>query len=545
MAKSTIEHFRALQKARAAGDEEAAQVIAKKMVDDMNTAERTMFGAASGVANVVQNVGNILGLVEDETVRETRALTQPLRETTAGRVGEFGGELLTSIVPAAGVVRGVSTAARLAPSLARTSALTRGVATGATEGAVQGAVTAGPDERGESAYLGALTGGAFPLVGAAYRSARSGVRPTRSARELARQGVELTPGQMNPQGALGQLEEVSESLPLGVGTAITKARQGGWRQARKLVAQESAPPGFARAIPDDPNRAVEVIRNAYSDAYKIVEGFPVAPKIMSEGADIPLSTAFRNAVRDRSALVKDDDVRSVSKFLKNQLSGVQGRPIKSEDLLSIRSDIRELLRARDLTTGSERLLLNAEKAVTDALESQLPEDAMKALKGIDNQYAKFAVFRRAVVKGGDQGFTPNQLSTAVKESADAGEYAAGGGLLRQFSAPSAEVFAATQPRTGRMLATLGALGLGGYSVSQDPSLGSAAPLVAAGLLYGTSAGRRAALGQTGLQRNLRQLERTARREIPKAYRQAAASGIRRTGAYTVPGLLVDEEDMYE
>ena len=96
MARSTIQHYQALQRARAAGDNEAAQVIAKQMVDDMSTAERALFGAGSGVTNVVQNIGNILGLVEDETVRETRALTQPLRETTAGRIGEFGGELATS-----------------------------------------------------------------------------------------------------------------------------------------------------------------------------------------------------------------------------------------------------------------------------------------------------------------------------------------------------------------------------------------------------------------------------------------------------------------
>jgi hypothetical protein len=538
MAKSTIEHFRALQKARAAGDEEAAQVIAKKMVDDMNTAERTMFGAASGVANVVQNVGNILGLVEDETVRETRSLTQPLRDTTAGRVGEFGGELLTSIVPAAGVVRGISAAARLAPSLSRAPALAKAVAAGATEGAVQGAVTAGPDERGEAAYLGALTGGAFPLVGATYRTARSGVRPTRSARELTRQGVELTPGQMNPQGVLGQLEETTEALPF-VGPMVSGARQEGWRQTQKLVAETAAPPGFQGAIPNNPNKAVDALRRGYNEAYKVVEGIDVTP--------FGLSTSFQQAVKDRSTLILKDDVQSVSRFLKNQLSGIEGRGmLKSDDLLRIRSNIREQLRARDISTGSERLLLNAEKAVTDALEAQLPADAMRALRDIDRQYAKFAVFRRAVEKGKDSpsGFTPSQLSTAVKEATDAGEYAAGGGLLRQVSGPAADVFATTQPKTGRMVATLGALGLGGYSAYQDPT-GAALPLASLGLLYGTSAGRRAALGQTGLQRNLRQLERTARREIPKAYRQAATSGIRRTGAYAVPGLLIDEEDMYE
>jgi len=38
MARSTIQHYKALQRARAAGDNDAAQVIAKQMVDDMSTA---------------------------------------------------------------------------------------------------------------------------------------------------------------------------------------------------------------------------------------------------------------------------------------------------------------------------------------------------------------------------------------------------------------------------------------------------------------------------------------------------------------------------
>jgi hypothetical protein len=540
MARSTIEHFRALQKARAAGDDEAAQVIAKNMVDDMSTAERAMFGAGSGIANVVQNVGNILGFVEDETVRETRALTQPLRETTAGRVGEFGGELAASLVPAGGAARLLGMAAKAAPILSKAPALARAIGTAATEGAVQGAVTAGPDERGEAAYFGAATGGLFPAVGAAYRAARAGVRPTPAARSLVRQGVELTPGQMNPQGILGQLEEGAEALPV-VGPKVREARQGGWQQTQKLVAKSSAPPGFNKAIPDDPNEAVDVLRKGFNEAYSVAEGFPVAPKIMSEGADIPLSTAFRNAVRDRSTLVKDDDVRSVSRFLKNELSAIQGRPLQSEDLLRVRSNIREQLRARDLSSGSERLLINAEKSVTQALESQLPEDAMRALKQVDNQYAKFSVYRRAVAKGGEKEFTPKQLSTAVKEATDAGEYSAGGGLLRSISKPAATVFGETQPKTGRMVATLGALSLGGYAASQDP-YGSIAPLAGMGLLYATPAGRRLAMGQTGMQRGLRGLERQARRNIPKAFREAATTGLRRTGSYAVPGLLVDEEE---
>lgn len=535
MARSTIQHYQALQRARAAGDNEAAQVIAKQMVDDMSTAERALFGAGSGVTNVVQNIGNIFGLVEDETVRETRALTQPLRETTAGRIGEFGGELATSLIPAAGAARAISAAAKVLPALSRAPALARSIGAGATEGAVQGAVTAGPGDRGEAAYLGAATGGLFPAAGAAYRSARAGVRPTPAARALTQKGVELTPGQMNPRGILGQLEEVTEALPL-VGPTVRSAREEGWRQTRKLVAENAAPPGFQGVIPDNQNKAVDALRKGYNEAYKIVEGIDITP--------FGLSTGFKQAVRDRSTLVKKDDINSVARFLNNELSAIQGRGIiKSEDLLRIRSNIREQLRARDISSGAERLLVNAEKAVTDSLDSQLPADAMYALKAIDNQYAKFVVFRRAVEKGKESDFTPNQLSLAVKEATDAGEYAAGGGRLREISNPAADVFSTTQPKTGRMVATLGALGLGGYSAYQDP-MGAALPLTGLGLLYGTAAGRRLAMGQSGAQLRARALERSVRRNVPQAFREAAATGVRRTGSYAVPGLLVDE-DQYD
>lgn len=535
MARSTIQHYQALQRARAAGDNEAAQVIAKQMVDDMSTAERALFGAGSGVTNVVQNIGNIFGLVEDETVRETRALTQPLRETTAGRIGEFGGELATSLIPAAGAARAISAAAKVLPALSRAPALARAIGAGATEGAVQGAVTAGPGDRGEAAYLGAATGGLFPAAGAAYRSARAGVRPTPAARALTQKGVELTPGQMNPRGILGQLEEVTEALPL-VGPTVRSAREEGWRQTRKLVAENAAPPGFQGVIPDNQNKAVDALRKGYNEAYKIVEGIDITP--------FGLSTGFKQAVRDRSTLVKKDDINSVARFLNNELSAIQGRGIiKSEDLLRIRSNIREQLRARDISSGAERLLVNAEKAVTDSLDSQLPADAMYALKAIDNQYAKFVVFRRAVEKGKESDFTPNQLSLAVKEATDAGEYAAGGGRLREISNPAADVFSTTQPKTGRMVATLGALGLGGYSAYQDP-MGAALPLTGLGLLYGTAAGRRLAMGQSGAQLRARALERSVRRNVPQAFREAAATGVRRTGSYAVPGLLVDE-DQYD
>lgn len=540
MARSTIEHFRALQKARAAGDDEAAQVIAKNMVDDMSTAERAMFGAGSGIANVVQNVGNILGFVEDETVRETRALTQPLRETTAGRVGEFAGELATSLLPAAGAVRALGAVSRIAPSVSRAPALARAIGVGATEGAVQGAVTAGPDERGESAYLGAVTGGLFPAAGAAYRAARSGITPTRSSRAISGMGVDLTPGQVNPRGVFGQLEENVEALP-GVGPVVSNLRREGWRQTQKVVAQEALPPGASLKIPDNMNTAVEKIGEAYNDAYKIIDGI----QIPSSAAD-DVANGFDKAIADPNILRSKDEFETVKNFLDNQKDALRklGRPILTDDLLKIRSKIREKLRQRDISSGTAELLESAEASIADALKNNIPGNAqpiMDALRAIDSQYAKFAILRKAVYQGGESGsFTPRQLSESIRQSTPPNVYASGGGLMRNISGPAREVFETTQPKTGRMLLTAGALGLGGYGAYQDP-YGAVAPLATLGLLYGTAPGRRLMMGQSAPQLAARALERQVRRAVPRGVREGIAAGARRTGAYAVPGLLVDEE----
>lgn len=540
MARSTAEHFRALQKARAAGDNEAAQAIAQRMVNDMSTAERALFGAGSGITNVVQNVGNILGLVEDETIRETRALTQPLRETGAGRAGEFGGELLTSILPGAGAVRALGAASKLAPVLSRTPALTRAIAAGATEGAVQGAVTAGPEARGESAYLGAVTGGLFPAAGAAYRAVRSGITPTRSARTISKMGVDITPGQANPRGVFGQLEENVEALP-GVGPVVSNLRREGWRQTQKVVAQEVLPPGAAVKIPDNMNTAVEKIGESYNDAYKIVDGIQIPQSSVDD-----VASGFDNAIADPNVLRTKDEFETVKNFLENQKSALRNlkRPILTDDLLKIRSTIREKLRQRDISSGTAELLENAESSIADALKKNIPgnaQDVMDALRAIDSQYAKFAIFRKAVYQGGESGaFTPRQLSESIRQSTQPNVYAGGGGLMRNISGPAREVFETTQPKTGRMLLTAGALGLGGYSAYQDP-YGAAAPLATLGLLYGTAPGRRLMMGQSAPQLAARALERQVRRAVPRGVREGVAASARRTGAYAVPGLLVDEE----
>jgi hypothetical protein len=525
---STLDHLKAIKRAKDAGDIEAAQYITQQMVNEANPIERGALGAVYGMGNIAQNVGNIVGLVDNETIKKHEKIAKPLLETTAGKVGQFAGETLATALPISGgaglLARGSGTFAKM---------LSNPVARGAAEGLIGGGITGGPDNRIAGATMGAVGGAAVPALGAAYRGARSGVRPTAAAQQLMAQGVELTPGQMNPTGTFGQLEEVSKALPV-VGPRIAAARQNAWNQTQNAVAQQAAPPGISVKSGKTLNDTVGNLKDAYETAYSSVKGFPISsPSILrTTGPDIPLSKAFDSAVRGKTnAIVTDQDIGAVNRFLKNQLTAFGKGNVKSEDLLSVRSNIRAARRDPNISMGADEILQKAEDSVTQALESHLPPQATQGLRNIDNQYGKFKIFEKAVGKGGDkpEGFTPFQLSQAVKESADKGEYAAGGGRLRGMSQASADVFQTTQPPTGRQLATLLPLAGGAYGMLQNPLAGVAA-LGGMGAMYGTQTGRRLAAGQTGLQLGARDIERELRRKIPAGVRKGSAAAMRMAAA---------------
>ena len=525
---STFDHLKAIKRARDAGDVEAAQFITQRMVNEANPAERAALGAVYGVGNIAQNVGNIIGLVNDETIKKHEKIAKPLLETTAGQVGKFAGETLATALP---IGAGISAAARGGTVLAR--ALSNPLARGAAEGVIGGAIAAGPDERIAGATMGGIGGAALPAAGAAYKGLRSGVRPTPAAQRLMQEGVQLTPGQMNPTGAFGQLEEVSKALPI-VGPRIAASRQEAWKQSQDAIAKQVAPPGVAIKPGKTINESVSNLSDAFDTAYSSVKGFPISKVaiLKTTGPDIPLDQAFSAALRGKTrSIVTNEEINAAGKFLKNQLSAFGKGNVKSDDLLEVRSAIRTARRDPNISMGQDEILKKAEDAVTQTLESHLPQDATSGLRAIDNQYGKFKIFENAVVKAGErpEGFTPFQFSQAVKEAADRGEYARGGGRLREMSRATSDVFQTTQPPTGRQLATLLPVMMGGYGAVQNPIGGA---LAAAGLggLYGTQVGRQILAGQTGLQLGARGVERAIRRQVPAAARRGTASAARMAAA---------------
>jgi hypothetical protein len=491
--------------------------------------EKAVYGFGLGARNIGLNAAEMLGLTSPERVREAQAEGAPITERFPGNVGAFAGETAT-LLP---VGMGAGGAA------ARLGMVPRGVLAGAAEGAVQGAVAAGPDDRLSGLAMGAATGGALPSAKRMAQLLGRGAPMTSSARRLTQRGVELTPGQMNPEGSLAMVEEVLQGVPV-IGTRIRQAREQGWAQTQNLIAKEAAPPGYTPQPRNDANVMFRDLMEAYDDAYEVGKGYPMLPVIRPDkGPDVPLTKALQVP---RGAVGTDEGRAYAASVLTNELSSLRGLGVKlqSDDLLDMRSrirtEIRNLRKMQNAPVGAEGILESAEQKITAALDSQLPSGVKDQIRAIDAKYGNFKVVENALSRAKDrpEGFTPAQFSQAVREGTPSRMgYAAGGGRMRDISKAGADVFQPRQPMTGRQLGGLLTVG------AATGGAGMLAP-VATGLALGAGAlpylpgavgktARAVTRGETQFQQAIRQAERAARRTLTPKERESVARFLQTMG----------------
>lgn len=491
--------------------------------------EKAVYGFGLGARNIGLNAAEMLGLTSPERVREAQAESAPITGRFPGNVGAFVGET-AALLP---VGMGAGGAA------ARLGMVPRGVLAGAAEGAVQGAVAAGPDDRLSGLAMGAATGGALPSAKRMAQLLGRGAPMTPNARRLTQRGVELTPGQMNPEGSLAMVEEVLQGVPV-IGTRIKQAREQGWAQTQNLIAKEAAPPGYTPQPRNDANVMFRDLVEAYDDAYEIGKGYPMLPVIRPDkGPDVPLTKALQVP---RGAVGTDEGRAYAASVLTNELSSLRGLGVKlqSDDLLDMRSrirtEIRNLKKMQNAPVGAEGILESAEQKITAALDSQLPSGVKDKIRAIDAKYGNFKVVENALNRAKDrpEGFTPAQFSQAVREGTPSRMgYAAGGGRMRDISKAGADVFQPRQPMTGRQLGGLLTVGAatGGAGMLAPVATGLA---LGAGALPYLSGGigktaRSVTRGETQFQQAIRQAERAARRTLTAKERESVARFLQTMG----------------
>lgn len=469
---------------------------------EVNPLLRALMGVGAGVERSLASAGEFTGLVSPERYQQIKERDEPFTQGPAGATGEFIGETAaTSLMggPMGRVMRGLGPVKRAAIESGATTYLTGEPETRQTEGA-----------------YGTIAGGVLPAGGKAVQSAFQGIDMSPAARRLTREGVELTPGQIAPNGTWAMVEESMMRIPL-IGPKVAAARERGWQQTQALISNEAAPPNYKPPMRADVRDTYNDLKDAYNKAYEQFKGYPMLPFLVrTQGGDLPLSQAM---AIPRQAAADPKSRRYVQNEINNELGRIKGRQLTSGDLLEIRSNIRAKKRdliGNDNYPDAQKLLDAAEKRITEILESQLPADAMQGLRAVDAKYGNFKVFEDAIVRSRDRpdAFTPAQFSAAVKESAGSkGQYAAGGGRMRNLAAESVDVFSPRTPVTG----------------AQQPSqlVGYAAAFPAS-VIYGDRGRKlgKVLAGQTDFQRKVQDFERQFRRKLSAKEREDLARVLR-------------------
>lgn len=473
-----------------------------------NAYQKIAAGVGRGMVHTGRSVGNLFGLVPDSAMAEEKKYDAPLLASGAGKTGNLIGESAVTAPLGMGASQGLGMLGKAGASLAANP-----ISNAALQGGMQGLATADPGERGANTAIGSLTGGALGANQILMGKLLRGMSRTPDAQTLLNHGVSLTPGQLNPTGAMNQFEQAAESLP-GAKQIIEPAREAAEHQYQAIIIGKGAAPGSAPLKPGNIHDLLQQAYDSYQPLYDQAKGYPVSPQIMRvQGGNVPLADTFQAAARAPG--VPKSLQNSENSWLQDRLTQLPKNP-QSEDLLQLRSDIRQRARMANLKTDTDsghvaNINQRAEKGVTAALNSQLPTQPLQALASADSNYGNYKIIENAVAKSKDNiaGLTPQKLSQAIYESAQDPAYARGaGGPLRNLAQAGTQVFQNVSPPTGARLATL-ALGAAG---AMHPAVGIPAVVGALGLT-GTQTGRKLAAGMTAPQLKAQQLAAALQRNV--------------------------------
>lgn len=367
----------------------------------------------------------------------------------------------------------MAAAAPLAVALPAGNSVIGSAFAGAAQGAASSALQPVPDTSrvpyGEQklqqisggAQVGAVMGPAGYMIG---RALAPDVRP--GVRELAAEGVQMTPGQMIG-GTAQRIEGGLTSVP-GIGDQIRHAQRDSVESLNRAVGNRVLGQ-IGQALPDDVpagRQMVDEVGNRISQAYATAHG-----AVRPFQADAQYG---RDVVTAIGKLPNPQTQQQVAQ----QINGViaeftQGGPVTGEVYQKIKSELGRL--ARDYANsavGSERqigrVFEDATKAFRDLLVRTNPAIA-PSLRAADQAHAMAIRMNAAAAAPGatDGVFTPTGLSQAVRQADPSlrhNAYARGDALLQDLSDRAKSILPSTVPDSGtpyRAALMAGLLGGGG------------------------------------------------------------------------------------
>jgi len=219
---------------------------------DMGAIDTFRAGAGKALADTwggVKRIGNMVGIgdYDQQAAQQDAKTDEPLMNTTAGKLGNFAGNVALTAIPVGAatgaVARGVTTGARYLPgAIAATTRVLAPTIAAATTGAATGAIQ-NPADMQRGAEMGAAGGAGGDLLGRGLTRAAGGVIAngvTPEARTLMDQGVNVPFWQAQQSQLIRGLGERAKALPI-VGDVMRNAEARAGQQWNRIVQNGANP----------------------------------------------------------------------------------------------------------------------------------------------------------------------------------------------------------------------------------------------------------------------------------------------------------------
>jgi hypothetical protein len=331
--------------------------------------DRGLAGVGQAMTNTARGVGQIAGQVSRADIKESRRLDAPLNKTTAGKVGNFAGNLAllapTSMIPGANTVTGAGVVGSLV-GLTQPSE-----STAETIGNVALGGVGGSGGQAVANKIANVARNAVSSVTQGQKAAAAGGAPL---------GMRLTPGKASGSAALQKMEAALESNPMTSGgfDAIKEANQKAVnRAAAKAIgekADELSTPILSRA---------EQRIGAVFDSIKDKTPVPLDP--VSVGGRLNQILAESDGMLNNNATLDQNGLwRQLDKFVNDNGGATR------EQLRNLSSNLGKKARAEMTTQNGDRALgdalFKAQEIVEDAIEGTLSAAQKKAYAEARGQY---------------------------------------------------------------------------------------------------------------------------------------------------------------
>lgn len=385
-------------------------------------------GAGKGMTDVARGLGQIAGLVDQESIDAAKSRDAQLMQSGWGQAGNIAGATAalapTMLVPGANTMAG---------------ATLLGAATGAIE------PVASDESRLEKTLFGAAgsLGGDLATRGLArVLNPRTGQAVT----DLLDQGVTPTPGQvLGPTAA--RMESALESFPF-IGPTITRSKNA--------VSEEFNSSVLNRALSQIGQQSDGIGREAIDDAFtKVSRAYDDAlAQIPQIDPDFQFDVDLQR-IRQGANALSNDVANQLDRILTNRVENKLTSAVPGDRFKQIHSDVLRLARqyrsAADPDHREMSALLDDVAGSLSSLVARNNPAAAEGLRSADSAYAMLLRAAKASANSAEGTFTPRQLSNAIKamdRSSNKVQFSRGNALLQDMSDAGQAVLGNNLPNSG-------------------------------------------------------------------------------------------------